>query len=95
MKLRERIAELSLRNKIFITLLVLVGVIAIGSEVITMIRLRFEIAELRDRIEYYEQRYREDSILVQKLQSPEYLERYAREHYHMHADNEDIYIIRK
>jgi cell division protein FtsB len=95
MNLRERIAELSLRNKIFITLLVLVGVIAIGSEVITMIRLRFEIAELRDRIEYYEQRYREDSILVQKLQSPEYLERYAREHYHMHADNEDIYIIRK
>ena len=75
-------------------LILLVGVVAIGSEFITMIRLRFEIAELRDRIEYYQERLRQDSVLIERLESPEYLERYAREKYYMHSKDEDVYIIR-
>ena len=94
MNLRERVSELSWRAKILCALLIVVGTVAIGSEFITMIRLRFEIAELRERINYYEERLRQDSTLIRKLESPQYLERYAREKYHMHAANEDIYIIR-
>ena len=85
---------MSLRAKILGALILLVGVVAIGSEFITMIRLRFEIAELRDRIDYYQERLKQDSILIQRLESPEYLERYAREKYYMHSKDEDIYIIR-
>ena len=92
--LREKISELSLRAKMLGALILLVGVVAIGSEFITMIRLRFEIAELRDRIEYYQERLRQDSILIERLESPEYLERYAREKYYMHSKDEDVYIIR-
>ena len=92
--LREKISELSLRAKILGALILLVGVVAIGSEFITMIRLRFEIAELRDRIEYYQERLRQDSVLIERLESPEYLERYAREKYYMHSKDEDVYIIR-
>lgn len=92
--LREKISELSLRAKMLGALILLVGVVAIGSEFITMIRLRFEIAELRDRIDYYQERLRQDSILIERLESPEYLERYAREKYYMHSKDEDVYIIR-
>ncbi len=92
--LREKISELSLRAKMLGALILLVGVVAIGSEFITMIRLRFEIAELRDRIEYYQERLRQDSVLIERLESPEYLERYAREKYYMHSKDEDVYIIR-
>ena len=92
--LREKISELSLRAKMLGALILLVGVVAIGSEFITMIRLRFEIAELRDRIDYYQERLKQDSILIERLESPEYLERYAREKYYMHSPNEDVYIIR-
>ena len=41
----------------------------------------------------YEKRIAEDSILLEKLQYDEYLEQYAREHYHMQRHNEDVYII--
>ena len=92
--LREKISELSLRAKMLGALILLVGVVAIGSEFITMIRLRFEIAELRDRIDYYQERLRQDSILIERLESPEYLERYAREKYYMNSKDEDVYIIR-
>ena len=92
--LREKISELSLRAKMLGALILLVGVVAIGSEFITMIRLRFEIAELRDRIDYYQERLIQDSILIERLESPEYLERYAREKYYMHSKDEDVYIIR-
>ena len=92
--LREKISELSLRAKMLGALILLVGVVAIGSEFITMIRLRFEIAELRDRIDYYQERLRQDSVLIERLESPEYLERYAREKYYMHSKDEDVYIIR-
>lgn len=85
---------MSLRAKMLGALILLVGVVAIGSEFITMIRLRFEIAELRDRIEYYQERLRQDSVLIERLESPEYLERYAREKYYMHSKDEDVYIIR-
>ncbi|MBO5655615.1 MAG: septum formation initiator family protein [Rikenellaceae bacterium] len=92
--LREKISELSLRAKILGALILLAGMIVIGNEFVRMIRLRFEIAELRDRIEYYQERLQQDSLLIQRLESPEYLERYAREKYYMHAKDEDIYIIR-
>ena len=85
---------MSLRAKMLGALILLVGVVAIGSEFITMIRLRFEIAELRDRIDYYQERLRQDSVLIERLESPEYLERYAREKYYMHSKDEDVYIIR-
>lgn len=94
MNLREKISEMSWRAKLLYTLLVLVGVWLIGNEFVRMIRLRFEIAELRDRIEYYQERLGQDSTLIRDLESPEYLERYAREKYLMHSSDEDIYIIR-
>ena len=95
LNIRERWSALSLRNKVLSVLSVVVALIAIGRELVTMARLQYENAELRERVNYYEERIREESLLILNLSSPEYLERYAREKYHMHADNEEIYIIRK
>lgn len=95
MNIREKIKGLSTRNKVLISIFALVGVLALGGEFITMIKLRWEIAELEERIEFYKEKFQADSTLLENLNSPEYLERYAREHYHMHADGEEIYIIRE
>lgn len=50
-------------------------------------QLEREQAIYRDRIEH-------DSTLLEQLRYDEYLEQYAREHYHMQRRNEHVYIIK-
>lgn len=50
-------------------------------------RLEQQIKESRQNIATYE---RELNV----LSNPDSLERYAREHYHMHAPGEDVYIVK-
>jgi cell division protein FtsB len=95
MNIREKIKGLSTRNKVLISIFALGGVLALGGEIITIVKLRWEIAQLEERIEYYKERFQADSTLLQNLHSPEFLERFAREHYHMHAKGEEVYIIRE
>ena len=49
--------------------------------------LQRQIKESRRNIATYERE-------LQTLSNPDSLERYAREHYHMHAPNEDVYIVK-
>lgn len=49
--------------------------------------LQRQINESRKNIATYERE-------LEVLSHPDSLERYAREHYHMHAPNEDVYIIK-
>ena len=49
--------------------------------------IRRQIQESRRNIATYERE-------LETLSHPDSLERYAREHYHMHAPNEDVYIVK-
>ena len=49
--------------------------------------LQRQIDESRKNIATYEHE-------LETLSNPDSLERYAREHYHMHAPNEDVYIVK-
>lgn len=83
-------------NKYVITLVVFLFMLAFLGENswIQQIKNARQISGLEEELDNYLQeaaRYRLD---IQTLQgSEENLERYAREHYYMHAPNEDVYLI--
>ena len=83
-------------NKYVITLVVFLFMLAFlgKNSWIQQIKNARQISGLEEELDNYLQeaaRYRQD---IQTLQgSEENLERYAREHYYMHAPNEDVYLI--
>ena len=59
----------------------------------TFIRTESRISDLEEQYDYYRDRIREDSTMIERLNFDEYLEQYARERYHMQRPNEYIYIV--
>lgn len=55
---------------------------------------RAEVKKLEADVEYYKSEIERNRTEMKELQSnPELLEKFAREHYLMHRDNEDIFIL--
>lgn len=52
------------------------------------------IRQLEREQAVYRDRIAQDSALLEQLRYDEYLEQYAREHYHMQRRNEHVYIIK-
>lgn len=59
----------------------------------TFIKTESRISDLEEQRDYYLDRIREDSTMIERLTFDEYLEQYARERYHMQRPNEYIYIV--
>lgn len=55
--------------------------------------LNQEINKLEDANDYYREQVKGDSNVINNLNNPDSLERYAREQYKMKRENEDIYLI--
>ena len=55
--------------------------------------LNKEIEALNTKKEFYEREIKSDTKEIKKLQTPQGIEKYARENYNMKKENEDIYII--
>jgi len=55
--------------------------------------LNKEIEGLNTKKEFYEREIKSDTKEIKKLQTPEGIEKYARENYNMKKENEDIYLI--
>ncbi len=55
--------------------------------------LNKEIDKLENANEYYKEQIEEDKKIIDNLNDPDSLEKYARENYKMKKENEDIYII--
>lgn len=56
-------------------------------------KLNKSIYALEQQRDYFLERIAEDSTLIENLKNDQFLERYAREHFLMKRDNEQIYII--
>lgn len=56
-------------------------------------RVKKEIAELKKEIEKNEQTVKDLQFYLEELKSnsPDFIEKYAREHYQMKAENEDVF----
>ena len=95
--LKERFSKWRkyLFNKYLLAILAFAVVyVFVGNQsLITRIRYAYEIREKKAELREYEKKIDATRIDIQSLQDPEQLERYAREHYLMHAEGEDLYII--
>lgn len=58
-------------------------------------RMRRQIRVLEYEKELYLERIERDSILLERLRDDDFLEQYAREHYHMQRKGEKVYIIKE
>ncbi|MBO5235377.1 MAG: septum formation initiator [Alistipes sp.] len=75
------------------TVIILFTLVVIGRNLITVVKVHHRIRLLKREKAMYEERIAKDSTLLEQLQYNEYLEQYAREHYHMQRRNEDVYIM--
>ena len=82
-------------NKYLLAIMVFAVVfVFVGNQsLITRIRYACEIREKKAELREYEMKIESTRNDIQSLQDIEQLERYAREHYLMHAEGEDLYII--
>ena len=82
-------------NKYLLAIMVFAVVfVFVGNQsLITRIRYAYEIREKKAELREYEMKIESTRNDIQSLQDIEQLERYAREHYLMHAEGEDLYII--
>ncbi len=71
----------------------LVLVVLFGRDVLSSWHLRGEIARLRAQKTELQRNLAADSVLLRRLDDPEFLERYARERYLMRREGETVYII--
>ena len=56
-------------------------------------KLKQQIRELEQQKKYYLEKIVEDSTLIERLKNDAFLEEYAREHYLMKRQDEQIYIV--
>jgi len=76
------------------TVLFVFTIYIVGRNLITVIKIHRRIVSLEDEKELYLQRIAEDSALIERLKYDDFLEEYAREHYHMQRPDEYVYIIK-
>ena len=64
------------------------------NRIINQVKLLNTLGDLRTEKEYYREQIQQDSIALHVLESDKKeLERFAREHYLMKRDNEDVYLV--
>lgn len=81
---------------------VMTVVIAIGTIYVSIftirdtIRTKMQIRSLDQKISRYEAKIESDSIFIHNItHDPEFMERYARERYHMQRSGETVYILKE
>ncbi len=66
----------------------------IGRNFVHAVTIRYDIAMLRGEKKSYQEVITADSTLLEELKNDASLERYARETFYMHDDDEEIFIIK-
>lgn len=75
-------------------LVILLTLLAAGRNLIHALKIRGQIRELEQEKALYEEKIARDSTLIEQLKEDDFLEQYAREHYHMQRKGEKVYIIK-
>ncbi len=57
-------------------------------------KLRGKIRELEERRDFYLEKIRQDSLVLENLHDSAFLEQYAREHFYMKRPEETLYIVK-
>ena len=94
----KKIIGFGLKHKFIITSIVFVFYLAFVAEynLIFQIFQRSELSEIKEKIEIYHYKIEENKQRLHELKtSKQNLEKFAREQYYMHRENEDVYVIVK
>lgn len=87
----------NLARKFWIGATLLVIVLTVFAAVRNLIHafgIRSQIRVLEREKALYEEKIARDSALIEQLKQDDFLERYAREHFHMQRKGEKIYIVK-
>ena len=89
--------KLRVINYFWIALTVVIAICTIYVSIFTIrdtVRMKSQIADLDKEIALYEAKIESDSIFIESIsKDPEFMESYAREHYHMQRPGETVYIL--
>jgi len=94
----KKIIGFGLKHKFFITSILFVFYLAFVAEynLIYQQFQRSELSEIKEKIEIYHLKIEENKQRLHELKtSKQNLEKFAREQYYMHRENEDVYVIVK
>ena len=70
-------------------------VVLFGRDLLESFRVAYDIRRLSNTRQMLRQSIEQDSVLLRKLDDPDFLEKYAREQYLMRKPSEEVYIIMK
>lgn len=73
--------------------IVIFSVFVIGRNALHAVKIKRQINGLERQYDFYVEKIAQDSTLLERLRYDDYLEEYAREHYHMQRRNEHVYIL--
>ena len=73
--------------------IVVFSVFVIGRNALHAVKIKRQINALERERSFYVEKIAQDSSLLEQLRYDDYLEEYAREHYHMQRRNEHVYIL--
>ncbi|WP_295940400.1 septum formation initiator family protein [uncultured Alistipes sp.] len=76
-------------------LIVIVTLFVVGRNALHAVQIKRQISDLEQEKARYRERITQDSTLLEQLQYDDYLEEYAREHYHMQGPGEHVYILKE
>lgn len=94
-KIGEDLKTYVLNKYILTTLVFGIIMLFVGDRcILKRIQRARQIHALEQQLDAYRQGIDEANRDIQMLRNMDSLERYAREHYYMHTDNEDVYIIK-
>ncbi|WP_308503103.1 septum formation initiator family protein [uncultured Alistipes sp.] len=86
--------QLGRRFWIVLTAVIVVfSVFVIGRNALHAVKIKRQINAMEREREFYVDKIMQDSMLLDRLRYDDYLEEYAREHYHMQRRNEHVYIL--
>lgn len=81
----------------WVTLTVLIAICTLYVSIVTvsdMVRTNTRRSAVNRHIERLEAKIASDSLFIEQITtSPEFMERFAREHYHMQREGETVYIL--
>lgn len=87
--------KLGKRFWIVTTAMILVfTVFVVGRNLLHAVGIKRDIAALEAECTKYRAQIAEDSTLIERLRYDDYLEEYAREHYHMQRRDERVFIMK-
>lgn len=86
--------QLGRRFWIVLTAVIVVfSIFVIGRNALHAVKIKRQINTMEREREFYVDKIVQDSMLLERLRYDDYLEEYAREHYHMQRRNEHVYIL--